>query len=223
MSEECTKVCSSCGQVKPLSSFFNNARRKDYYVSSCKACRLKSKILQPTWLKATQGGITINASSFGQFTPEQAVFEMTLLNAESTRADFDDIVVLGLKRDIPPELLTRLKWLWEQTMVVAGEVIAVGKIIIRKIIDFLLANPKLTIGIAIGIAISVLVAGIPIIGPILAPISLLISTLYGAGVGAAMQKGDYSGSPYTAAIELAQKFFELIGIIFNAVAQYWAS
>lgn len=167
--------------------------------------------------------MAMNASTFGQFTPEQAVFEMTLLNAESTKADFDEVVILGLKRDIPPELLTRLKGIWEQTKVIAGEVVAIGKIIVRRIIEFLLANPKLTIGIAIGAAISALITGIPFIGPILAPISLVLSTLYGAGVGAAMQKGDYSGSLYTAAIELAHKFFELIGVIFNAVAQYWAS
>jgi hypothetical protein len=221
MSAEGTKVCSSCDQEKPLSSFLHNARTEDYYVGTCKACRLKEKVIKYAWPITTNEGVMMNASNSMKLGTEQATFELTLLNAELVKAKFDDVVVSGIKLGIAPELLTRLEELWEQTKVVAGEVIAIGKIIVRKVIDFLLANPKLTIGLAIGAAISVLIAGIPFIGPILAPIALLISTLYGAGVGASMQKGDYSGSPFTAAIELAHKFFELIAIIFNAVAQYW--
>jgi len=48
----------------------------------------------------------------------------------------------------------------------------------------------------------------------------LTATLYGAGVGAAMEHGDYSGSPFTAAIELANKFFELMKKIFYGVSEY---
>ena len=221
MSGERTKVCNKCGQEKPLSSFLHNPKREDYYVGTCKACRLKESVLKYAWPNATNEIISMSASNSIKLGTEQATFELTLLNAELAKTRFDDVVVSGIKLGIPPELLTRLKELWEQTKVVAGEVIAIGKIIVRKVIDFLLANPKLTIGLAIGAAISVLISGIPFIGPILAPISLLLATLYGAGIGAAMQKGDYSGSPFTAAIELAHKFFELIAIIFNAVAQYW--
>ena len=82
-------------------------------------------------------------------------------------------------------------------------------------------NPKLTIGIAIGAALTVLVAGIPFIGPWLAPIAGTISILYGAGIGASMQNGDYSMSPYSAGIELASKFFELLISIFKGIAEYW--
>ena len=38
---------------------------------------------------------------------------------------------------------------------------------------------------------------------------------------ASVEKGDYSGSIYAAAIELATKFFELLRSIFTAVLQYW--
>ncbi len=139
--------------------------------------------------------------------PQQALVELTLLNAEMSDAEFDNVVVAGLKRGLPPELITRLSELWTQTKVVAGEVIAIGKIIVRKIIEFLLANPKLALGIAVGAVLTVLVSGIPFIGHLLAPMAATISMLYGAGIGAAMQAGDYSMSPYSAAIELAQKFF----------------
>ena len=35
----------------------------------------------------------------------------------------------------------------------AGEIIAIGRIVVQQIFDFLKANPKLTIGLAIGAAI----------------------------------------------------------------------
>lgn len=155
--------------------------------------------------------------------PKQALFELTLINAESSDIEFDDVVIDSLKRDIPAELVTRLSELWTQTKVVAGEVIAVGRIIVRKIVDFLLDNPKLTIGIAVGAALTALVSSIPFIGPLLAPMAATVSMLYGAGVGASMQKGDYSMSPFSAAIELAHKFFELLTAIFDGVKDYWVS
>ena len=166
--------------------------------------------------------MTITAAN-AHISSGQAHFELTLMNAESVTADFDDVVVSGIRRGIPPELLTRLKALWEQTKVVAGEVVAFGRIIVQKIVDFLLANPKLAIGLAIGAAVSALIASIPFLGAVLAPISTWVATLYGAGVGATMQQGDFSGSPMSAAIELASKFFELLVSIFNGIAQYWTA
>lgn len=118
-------------------------------------------------------------------------------------------------------MLTRLKELWDQTKIIGGELVAIGKIIIQKIFEFLKANPKLAIGLALGVAVAHLIAAIPLIGPFLAPLSILLAALYGAGVGAAMQKGDYSGSPITAAIELTAKFFELLQAVFNGISQYW--
>jgi len=163
----------------------------------------------------------MNQEAAVRYSPEQGLFDLTLLNAEIKTATFEDVVIDGIQRGIPPELLTRLKQLWKTTKAIAGEVVAIGKIIVKQIFTFLQENPKLMIGIAVGAAISVLIAAIPFIGPILAPIALLVSTLYGAAMGAAMQEGDDSGSLYRAAIHLATKFFDLIKNIFNAIAQYW--
>jgi hypothetical protein len=165
----------------------------------------------------------VNPTSVQALKPEQGMFELTLLNAEMSSTSFDDAVVDALDRGIPPEVVTRLKELWEKTKLIAGEIVAIGKIIVRQIIDFLRANPKLTIGLALGAAVGALVGGLPFIGSLLQPLSTLIATLYGAGIGAAMQNGDSSGSPYSAAIELAQKFFELLMNILNAVAGYFAN
>lgn len=154
-------------------------------------------------------------------TPEQGLFELTLLNAEKIENDFDDVVLDGIKRGIPPEILTRLKELWEVSKNIAGEVIAVGKIIVSTIIEFIKANSRLTIGAAIGAAVTVLIAGIPFVGPILAPLLAPITTIYGMGVGATSQNGNLSTDLLDVAIALAEKFFELIKMIFNAVVDYW--
>lgn len=160
-------------------------------------------------------------NSVDTISPEQGMFELSLMNGEASIYNFDDLVVESINRGVAPEIITRLRELWGKTKYIAGEIISVGKIIVQKIFEFLKANPKLTIGLALGAAISALIAGIPFIGPLVAPVSTTISTLYGAGVGAAMEQGDLSGSPYSAAIELASKFFELLKSIFNAVKEYW--
>ena len=156
-----------------------------------------------------------------ELSPEQALFELSMLNAEKLQIEFEEVVIEGMKRGIPAEILTRLKDLWEATQDIAGEIIAIGKIIVLAIIDFLKANPTLLAGVALGAAVSSLVLAIPFLGPLLLPITMLLSTIYGAGVGAAMQEGDYSASPITAAIALANKFFELLRLILKGISQYW--
>ncbi len=144
-----------------------------------------------------------------------------MLNAERLQAEFDDVVIDGIKRGIPAEILTRLKEIWEATQEIAGEVIAIGKIIVMSIIDFFRANPTLTAGLLLGAVVSSLVLMVPFLGPLLLPLTALVASIYGAGVGAAMQEGDYSGSPITAAIALANKFFEMLIMILKAISQYW--
>lgn len=86
---------------------------------------------------------------------------------------------------------------------------------------FFRANPNLTAGLLLGAAVSSLVLMVPFLGPLLLPLTALVASIYGAGVGAAMQEGDYSGSPITAAIALANKFFEMLIMILKAIPQYW--
>lgn len=165
----------------------------------------------------------MNAANSTVLKQEQGMFELSLMNAEVSSMRFDDVVVEALNRGIPPELVTRLKDVWENTKEIAGEIIAIGKIIVRQIIEFLKKNPKLTVGLALGAAVAALIAGIPFIGPVLQPVATWIAAVYGAGVGAAMQKGDISGSPLSAAIALAEAFFELIVNIMKSVTGYLAT
>lgn len=152
-----------------------------------------------------------------------ALLEISLINAETSGASFDDVTVEALKRGIPPEIVTRLSEMWEKAFLIGGEIVSVGKIIVTKIMEFVVSNPKIAIGVALGACATTLVASVPFIGPLLAPLTASVSMLYGAGVGAAAQKGDYSMSPVSAAFELAQKFFELLASVFNGVKEYWSS
>lgn len=154
-------------------------------------------------------------------SPEHALVELTILNAETAQENFEDVFLAGLRKGIPAEVLTRLRSLWDQTRVIAGEVITVGKIVVHEIGKFLHANPKLAIGLALGAAIGSLITAIPLIGPLLAPLSILLTSLYGAGVGATMHTASVSTSPVTAALQLANSFFELLVSIFNAIAAHW--
>jgi hypothetical protein len=157
----------------------------------------------------------------GAITAEQAMFELTLRNAEQSRQTFDDVVVEGLLGGLPVELLTRLEALWAETRVIAGEIVAIGRIVISEIIAFFKSNPRLTVGIALGAAVGLLIGAIPFIGPLLAPIAMVLGPIYGAGIGATAQRGSASASPLAGAMALARNFFELFVAILNAVSKYW--
>jgi hypothetical protein len=164
----------------------------------------------------------MNAANSVVLKPAQGMFELSLMNAEASSTQFDDVVVEALNRGIPPELVTRFEDIWEKTKEIGGEIVTIGKIIVWQIIEFLKKNPKLSIGLALGAAVGALIGGIPIMGPLLQPLATWITTIYGAGVGAAMQKGYTSDSPLSAAIALAEVFFELLVAIMNSVAGYFA-
>lgn len=197
MSDISTKTCISCKQEKPLSAFYQ--KRHDNYVHECLDCRLAS----------VAGQLTKQAT----LNSEQAMLEFTLLNAETTGQSFDDVVLEGLQRGIPPEMLTRMKSLWEQTKQIGNEVIEVGKIIVMKIIEFLKANPKLAASLAIGAAVYLLAHTIPLIGPLLAPLLAAVAAIYAFGTLTSLDD----------VIKMAKEFFALIVSIFNAVANRWTA
>jgi hypothetical protein len=154
-------------------------------------------------------------------TPQEALLEMTLADAEAASEKFDDLLVEGINRGIPPEVMTRLSEIWEQTRIVAGHVVNIGKIIVLKIFEFLKANPHLTVGAALGAAVAVLVASaIPFLGALIAPLAAVVAGLYGAGIAAARAQGVVTDSPLQAGIALAQAFFEMLLLILDGVTEY---
>lgn len=154
-------------------------------------------------------------------TPGQALLELTLLNAEAKASQFEDIVVKLLERGVPPEIVTRLSGLWEKTQMIAGEAVAIGKIILDKIVAFLVANPSIAGGLAAGAAIAALVAGLPLIGPLVAPYATPMAIIGGGAMGANMQRGHHPDTLSAGVVDLATKFFALLVSILAAVRDYW--
>lgn len=141
------------------------------------------------------------------------MLEITLLNAEASGKTFDEVLLEGLDKDIPPEMLTRMKDLWETTQEMGGELIEIGKIIVLKMLDFLKANPKLSAALALGAAVFLLTNSIPILGQILAPLLGLVTT----GYALVKMVG------FDEAVQMAKDFFEVMVLIFNSVADRWAA
>lgn len=196
MTEVRTRLCKTCNQEKPLSDFY--LKQRDDYAHECKGCRL-----------AAATGVAKPSTSL--MNTEQALLEVSMLNAEVSNQSFEDVVVEGIGGGVPPEVLTRMKDLWEKTKEIAGEVVEIGKIIIMKIIEFLKAHPKLAASLAIGAAVYLLTHAIPLIGPLLAPLLAAASAIYTFGTVSSLDE----------AIDMAKKFFQLLVEIFNAVASRW--
>ena len=154
-------------------------------------------------------------------SPAQALLELTIESAEAESATFEETLVAGLNRGLPPEVMTRLEEVWTQTRIVAGHVVCIGKIIVRRIMEFLQANPHLAVGLALGAVVGFLVsASIPWIGAMLAPLATAVGAVYGMGIAAARSQGDESIAPFNVAVALAKEFFSLLVAILNAVTQY---
>lgn len=164
----------------------------------------------------------MTATPSDPITSEAAMLELTLRTAEQSDSAFDDVFVLGLRGGVPAEILTRLHDLWDKTLEIAGEVIAIGKIVINDIVAFIKANPALAVGAALGAAVGLLISSVPWIGWMLAPIAKPLCIFLGTAYGALVQGGDDLPTVVKAARALANKFFELLIAILRAVSAHLA-
>jgi hypothetical protein len=154
-----------------------------------------------------------------QMNSETALFELTVMDAESSSYEFEDFYIWGEQKGIPVEVLTRLRSLWDSTQSVGGGLVSIGKVIISTIRDFLLANPKLSAGLVIGLSVAYLISAIPILGPVLGGIAALYSTGVGASLDEGMALNDVSSLEAIKA--LLSKAFSLLVEVINAVGDQW--
>ncbi|MFM1885722.1 MAG: hypothetical protein RL026_879 [Pseudomonadota bacterium] len=145
-------------------------------------------------------------------TEAQASLELSLLNAETQGQPLERFLDEAIANGAPPELATRLGMLWEETKVIAGEVIHVGRIIVMRIIAFLKANPALGAALAVASAAYVLSHTIPFIGALIAPIIALAA-------GAIVLK---EAMTLERAQQMARDFFALLVDIFNILKDQFA-
>jgi hypothetical protein len=149
----------------------------------------------------------------------EALLELSMLNSESTLADFTDMKVELLNKGIPAEFITRMEELWHSTKIIAGELVSIGKIIIQKIYAFTIENTHLATGLALGAALGALVSLIPFLGPLLSPLVTALGLIAGALYGAKLDHPKHK--KIEAVIVSAKSIFKLFAEIFLALKEYW--
>jgi hypothetical protein len=171
-------------------------------------------------LRDIQLGILISEEP--QMNHDQALLEMSLLNAEYVEKDSTDLAVECLNFGLPAEIVTRLEELWVKTKKVAGEIIYIGKIIVGKIFDFIRANQNLALGVAIGAAISAIVGMVPFLGVVLGPLAGLATIPAGAYLGIKVDAKKNDSGLDEQLFTIVRQFFNIFAEIFNALKVYFA-
>lgn len=146
-----------------------------------------------------------------------AVDKVILLEGDYKDVDRSKMRAWLLKKGLPIEIVTRLDDLWEDTKIIAGHVIQVGKLIFCRILEFIATYPHAAIGALVGAAIGALMNGVPLLGPLLAPLSSSLGAIIGAVGGAQLDTGR---GDLQSVIMVAKDFFMMLIDIFNALFNY---
>ncbi|MEG4813295.1 hypothetical protein [Microcoleus sp. K5-D4] len=151
----------------------------------------------------------------------QANLKMALWQVDADSMSSSELYVWLNDSGLPHEVTIRLHELASYTKKAGNKVLAVGKIVLIKIIEFVKAHPHLATGIALGAAVGLLASSVPIIGPVLAPLAAVLGIAVGAIAGHRLDQGyrQVDGIVGVAQdfIQIAQLFFQLLIDVFNAV------
>ena len=154
-------------------------------------------------------------------TRAQAVLKLELLEIEAEEIEDGAFFAKLRALKLPREVAIRLEALAGVTRKVGGKLIAIGKIIILKLIEFVRQHPNMAIGMALGAALSVLITAIPVLGPVLAPVALALGVVVGGISGHGIDKGVTSTVIEIAIaqgiIEIAKDFFAWLISLFSAI------
>ncbi|VXD23459.1 conserved hypothetical protein [Planktothrix serta PCC 8927] len=146
-------------------------------------------------------------------SPAQANLKLALWQVDADSMSSSDLFVWLNDSGLPLEVTTRLHQLVTYTKKAGHKVIAIGKIILIKIIEFVQANPNLVMGMAVGAAVGILGYSVPFLGPLLGPITTALGVTIGAISGHRLDQGHRQSDGITGVtqslIEIAQKFFKL--------------
>ncbi len=160
----------------------------------------------------------------GQITvsPAQANLKMALWQVDADLMSSTELYTWLVDSGLPHEVTIRLHELITYTKKVGSKVIAVGKIILIKVLEFVKAHPFLVIGAGIGAvvgaAVASLITAVPFFGQLLAPVAMVLGITIAAIGAVAGHRLDKRFQGFGEDIfEIAQEFFKLISDIFNTV------
>jgi len=146
---------------------------------------------------------------------------MALWQVDADSMTSSDLYAWLVDSGLPHEVTIRLHELASYTKKSGSKVLAVGKIILIKIIEFIKAHPNLAMGVALGAAVGLLVNSVPVLGSVLAPLATVLGITIGAIAGHRLDKGKEVNEGIIGVaqdiIEIAREFFKLLIDVFNAI------
>ncbi|MBD2125247.1 hypothetical protein NDI39_27265 [Microcoleus sp. ZQ-A2] len=152
----------------------------------------------------------------------QANLKMALWQVDADSMSSSELYAWLVDSGLPHEVTIRLHELASYTKKSGNKVLAVGKIVLIKILEFIKAHPFLVIGAGIGAvvgaAVASLITAVPLLGQLLAPVAMALGitiTAIGAVAGHRLDKRLQGVGEDI--FEIAQEFFKLLRDVFNTV------
>jgi hypothetical protein len=151
----------------------------------------------------------------------QAKLKMGLWQVDADSMSSSELYAWLVDSGLPNEVTIRLHELASYTKKSGNKVLAVGKIILIKIIEFIKTHPNLAMGVALGAAVGLLVNSVPVLGSVLAPLATVLGITIGAIAGHRLDKGKEVNEGIIGIaqdiIEIARQFFKLLIDVFNTI------
>ena len=144
----------------------------------------------------------------------EAEFELALMQAESDSMASSDLYIWLRECGLSPEIAVRLKELVNVTQRIGNKVVSIGKLIVMKLRDFIMAHKGLAIGTVLGAAVASLVAAIPLLGSILAPLGALLGLTIAVS-GHQSDKQPTGSGAGVSLLELPQNLIEIARAYFD--------
>ncbi|MEH2378112.1 MAG: hypothetical protein V7K27_04280 [Nostoc sp.] len=153
----------------------------------------------------------------------QANLKITLWNAEAGAIKSSDFYEYLQDMGLPEEVVTRLHDLVRHTIKIGKKVIAIGKVLLFKIVEFVKTHPFLVAGAGIAAVVSAVIynwiVSIPWLGHFLEPVARALGigiVLAGAVLGHVLDK-QFKGVAQNI-VEVASEFFKLLADVLNALS-----
>lgn len=151
----------------------------------------------------------------------QTSLDMTLWQAEADSTSNSKLYLILRDSGLPHEAIVRLHELVKYTKKIAGQVVAVGKIILIKIIEFVKANPCLVMGagisVVIGAVVADLITSMPFLKKLLTPVAMALGiTVPLVNVVVGNRPGKRLLCAGEDIVKTAHKFFQSLADAFNA-------
>ena len=149
-------------------------------------------------------------------------FDNVRFNEDNARGLIDEMSSgLKLPESMKAEFDRKMVTLFQQTKIIAGKLINIGRLVFAKIYQFIQDNPNLTLGTIIGAVFGSFLGMMPLIGDVLS----LISPFLGAAIGGYIDYVNKGGRELDSTLQqviagathTTKEFFKLLVEIFKAL------